>query len=185
MKEIQFETERTQNAIDFSQMMQKSYENFRQFEDDIKWFKHNCRTIFSQNPEIQYASRELIGFVKEQIEEIQACKECYKNACKHGAKSLVMVCSQPHLLLWSENGMASYWPTKVMEVNVEKRQVHARFFGDYSWISWRYGSSHSDSFLYSKDHPQNRLLDHYPESYDTAIKVSLNFSQLKCLNNFF
>lgn len=160
----------TENAIDIPQMKQKSYETSKQFENDIKWFRHNCRTIYSQEREIQKASNRLIAFVEDQIEDILACDECYENACKFGPRSLVMTCSKPHLILWHRVGdYGCYWPAKLMTIDVEKRKVQIRFFSDYTKeiVSADY------CYLYSKDHPMKKV--GHRKSYRTAIKVSLNF----------
>lgn len=160
----------TQHAIDIPQMKQKSYATVKQFENDIKWFRHNCRTIYSQEREIQKASNRLIPFVEDQIEDILACDECYENACKYGPRSLVMACSKPHLILWHQVGdYGCYWPAKLMAINITERTVQIRFFSDFTKaiVLADY------SYLYSKDHPTKKV--GHRKSYQAAIKVSSKF----------
>lgn len=155
---------------DFSAMRKKIYQNFDQFEEDIKQFDCNCRT---QKQAIQRASKELISYVNEQIQLIKACKKCYENAHKHGKNSMLMSCSKPHLLLWVKApSCSSYWPAKVMIVNAQDNTVYVRFFGDFS----KSILAASKCFLFSKD-PPHKKSDHQ-KSYQKAVKVSVSCQSL-------
>lgn len=145
-------------------MKKKLYGDFEQFTEDIKQFHRNCST---QKQSIKKASKELICYVNEQIALIKACKECYENAHKHGKRSVSIVCSKLHLLLWAKaQGYSSYWPAKVMIVNAQENTVHVRFFGDYS----KSILPANKCLLYSKDAPDKKS-DHQ-KSYQDAVEVS-------------
>lgn len=146
-------------------MKRKQYANVRQLEDDIKWFVHNCRTIFAQGCEIREASDGLIDYVNLHIQLIQACTHCYEDACVNS-----MSCSK-HLLVWAKVKGHRYWPAKMMAVKVEKRKGYVRFFGDGAMDIL----SVDDCFLYSKNYPDHKKF--YPTKlYNKAIKVSLKIS---------
>lgn len=151
-------------------MEQKSYESVKQFEEDLKWFNHNCRTIHPQNVGIHKASKELIKCVKGEIQYIQACEGCYENLLKNGRSFVSKPCSKPHLLIWGKVKGFSYWPAKVLTFNVDNQTIYVEFFGDYSNCIL----SVSNCFLYSKDHPEKKVIRQ--KSHRTAIKVSLNAS---------
>lgn len=151
-------------------MKRKSYEDFEQFEEDIKRFQHKCCSIVSQKYElkrIKRESKELIGYVKEKIELIRACVECFENSYNYGKSSVMRPCSKPHLLLWAKaQGYSSYWPAKVMTVNAQEKTVHVRFFGDYS----KSILSDTNCFLYSKNQPDKKA--DQQKTYQKALKVS-------------
>ena len=169
MKDLKFENE--QNC--FSHLKQKVYESFEQFEADIQRFQLGCCKHYSQRNEIKKASKALMGYVKEQIQLIKACKKCYENAHEFGKSSVTMPCSQLHVLIWAKvQGYSGYWPAKIMTVNVDQKTVHVRFFGDYS----RSILPAANCYLYSKDHP-NKMASknhHKQKSYLKALQVSFN-----------
>lgn len=167
MTSIQFNAEQTQIAIDIPQMKRKSYETVKQFLDDLNWFHHNCRTIYPQERKIQAAVKRLFNYVNDQTEDIVACAECFGNARKFGSKSLVMTCSQPHLLLWAlVEDYHCYWPAKVMAINVERGTAVVRFFSDYT----KKTATNFYSYLYSKEHPKK--MGGHRKPYEVAIQVS-------------
>lgn len=155
-------------------MKRKSYETFQQFNDDIEWFEHNCRTVYPREQQIQNSSKRLIEHVKEQIQLIELCKGCYENACasKFNGNSLVQPCSQPHLVIWMKSMFdRCYKPAKVMGVDVDKNLIYAYFFGEHARNISRFIANGSEKkFLYSKTHPDGKLGHSYPK----AIEVSLN-----------
>lgn len=166
-------------------MKRKSYKTVRQFNDDIEWFRHNCRSVFPKNRRLQEASNELIAFVIAQIDDILTCTECCTNVPKYGARSFAVPCSTPHLLVWAQNGnFVDYRPAKVLAVNLLQSKVHVRFFGDHSWSDL----PANRTYLYSKNCPEYSGCD--PESYNKAIKVSvcnhfiLHFIWMKENSNF-
>lgn len=113
-------------------MKRKLYKSVSDFVEDIKWFVHNCCTISIKGEEKEKkATNDLIGYVEEQIQLIQACGECYENAYECGKSSVLMLCSKPHLLLLAKF-KSHYWPAKLMTVDVENKTAHVRFFDDYA-----------------------------------------------------
>lgn len=169
--EITFSDEQTQNAIDFSKMEQKSYKSVKQFEEDLKWFVHNCRSIFAQCQSIKAASKELIGCVKAQIQTIQACTECYEDLNEFFTKGTsTKQCSQLHLLLWAKATDCNIFrPAKVLAVNADKKLLQIQFFGDYS--CWFLETMDNDFYLYSDECPEKRRGPR-PKVYSKALKVS-------------
>lgn len=162
LKDINFPD--VHDAVDFSKMKKKSYDGFDQFVEDIEQFDQNCRT---QKQSVQKASKELIGYVNEQIHLIKACKKCFENAYECGKKSVTMQCSNQHLLLWVKMyGYSGYWPAKLMIVNAEEKTVLVRFFGDHSKSILSAGQC----FLYSKQPPDTKSV--HQKSYQKAVEVS-------------
>lgn len=149
-------------------MKQKRYETVKQFGEDLKWFEHNCCTIFHGNCEIKKASTRLIEYVKKEVQMIRACGECYELAIKYGASSVTQTCSKPHLLIWAENENCGFWPAKVM--SVRKNVFFSRFFGEDSMKILRsFFPFFCPRYLYSEDHPNYKSRGR--ELYNKAIKV--------------
>lgn len=158
-------------------MKQKAYETANQFHDDLRWFQNNCRTIHARRRDIQEAAQKLIGYVKYQIEMVQACEECYQNESTHGDNSFVMSCTRPHLLVWARNSRNgcpmfldntmhpdAYYPAKVMTTNVKDKTVCVRFFGMAN--VWRILPA-SNCFIFSREYPIKKV---------HVIKVAMNVS---------
>lgn len=148
-------------------MKQKRYETIQQFEEDIKWFQHNCRSIYPQRAEIQAASKELFGFVKDEIQTIQACEECYDNTCEYSKTSVTKQCSTLHLLVWAKSWGSSYTPAKVLAVNFDKEMVIVQFFKDYSTSVLPI--TKTNCYLYSAKSPEN---EPDPKANAKALKVN-------------
>lgn len=151
-------------------MKQKAYKNVDEFEEDIKRFGDTCCTIFPHKREIKKASKDLIGYVKEQIQLKKACDECFKNAYELGKSSVIKPCSKPHLLLWAKVKGFGYWPAKVMTVDAQEKTVHVRFFGDYS----KSVLQATNCFLYSKNNPGQNDAGQQKSLYTKALEVSSN-----------
>lgn len=164
---VRFTHKQTINTINIWGMQQKPYETIKQFEDDLKWFEYNCRSVLSQDKEIQVAIKALIIYVNEHIEIIRACGGCYQNAYEFSKGALVKQCQKLHLLLWAKVGGYSHWPAKVLAVNAEKRQVIVQFFGGYDWciLSVRH------CYLFSNDNPEKKRGPR-AKSYIKAMAVS-------------
>lgn len=149
-------------------MEQKRYKTVNEFEEDLKWFDHNCRSNFPQNGGIKKALKGLFKYVKDEIQFIRACDECYENQREYGQSAVSTACSKPHLLLWAKIKGYTFWPGKVLTVNVNEQTIHVQFFGDNA----RCILPASSCFLYSKNHPEKR--NHCRKLFNMAIKVSLN-----------
>lgn len=165
---MRFTHEQTINTIDFWELQQKPYDTVKQFEEDLKWFEHNCRTIFPHDHGMQEASKELIGYVKERIQIVQSCAECYESTHEYVKNSERKLCLKRHLLLWAKApDCGIYWPAKVLAVNTQEQTVQVHFFGDFSWCTFPVGSC----FLYSKESPQKKRGPHL-KIYNKALDVS-------------
>lgn len=166
-------------------MEQKTYESVKEFEDDIKWFKHNCRTIYPHDREIQKALKRLIGCVKGHIQIVQivSCDECYENTYDCCTKnSITKPCSKPHLLLWAKVKGYSYWPAKVMAISIDKKKVYVQFFGDYSNSILKI--TRNNCYLYSKEYPDGKSHPH-SESFSEALFVRIFFCSFDLIIKFY
>lgn len=133
-------------------MERKCYDSVSQFENDLKWFEHNCRSIFPQENKIQAALKGINDYVTEHIKFIQACGGCYQNAYEHCGGSSVKQCKKLHLLVWAKVTGYVHWPAKVLAVNAENGQVIVQFFGDYTWCILPV----RNCFLFSKQNPERK-----------------------------
>lgn len=155
------------NTIDIWGMEQKSYESVKQFENDVKWFEHNCRTIFAQNKDIQVTSNELVRYVKQNTDMIHACEQCFQNALEYACGELVTQCKKLHLLVWAKITGHSAWPAKVLAVDTQNGQAVVQFFGDYTFSTLSVRSC----FLFSKERPE-RKRGPRTKQYIRAMEVS-------------
>lgn len=136
--------------------MKGSYESVKQFEKDVKWFAHNCRTVFPQEQGIQIASTRLIGYIKEHIEFINACAQCFLISYQYASNSFVVQCKKLHLLVWARITGYSPWPAKVLAVDAQKGQAVVQFFGDYTWCIL----PARNCLLFSKNSPEKKRGSH-------------------------
>lgn len=72
---------------------------------------------------------KLIEFIKNEIDSIKICKQCYMNASTDPEHSFTMICDPPHVLVWAKYKDYCYWPSKVM--NTTDKMVNVRFFADH------------------------------------------------------
>lgn len=82
------------------------------------------------------------------------CPECYENAYKNQADSIMKPClKDPHLLIWAFAEQFGYWPAKVMAFNAADHIVNVRFFGDGTdgYIP------SSNCFLFTEKVPDNNV----------------------------
>lgn len=160
-------------------MKQTVYESVKQFENDFKWFQHNCRTIFPGRRNIQTASNQLIGYVQVHIRIIQACEECFRNTVETltGNNAGTKQCSKLHLLLWAQVQGYRYWPAKAKAVNVADQTVCVQFFGDLTnSILPCHGC-----YVYSIRTP-DRVKGAHPRSFAKALRVSSLFCRRKIID---
>lgn len=158
------------HPIDFAQMKMKSYETFSQFEEDIKWFIHNCRTMFPRDQNVQNAAKKLMKYYEKEIHSIQTCEECYNNAYDHGDISFTLPCENPHLLIWAKAAGYGYWLAKAMYADNENEMILVRFFGDHTTLDL----PESDCFLYSEEYPLDTN-ESTSYEYNLAITVTINY----------
>lgn len=103
------------------------------------------------NSKLLSIAKGLMKICKQEINEIEACNECYFNAntCKTW---FTEVCSKPHLLVWAKLKGFPYWPAKLMSVNVNQL-ADVRFFGDHdrAWVPIK------ECFLFCDKDPNTKL----------------------------
>lgn len=151
-------------------MLRKTYETVEMFEEDLKWFAHNCRVIIPQEGE---TTKELIESVVEQTLLIQECDKCYDNLFDCFTSGAVKKqCTKNHLAVWIRSERyGCYWPTKIIVVNVQEETMLVQFFGDYSITRV---NINTDCFIYSIEEPEENIVDYEP-LYLQARKVSIKY----------
>ncbi|XP_055607214.1 MYND-type zinc finger-containing chromatin reader Zmynd8 isoform X2 [Uranotaenia lowii] len=141
------------NHLDLT-MLQKNvadqkYKTTEAFQIDVSWILHNA-SIYPNNSKLLSAAKGIMKICKQEMNEIEACNECYFNAntCKTW---FTEVCSRPHLLVWAKLKGFPYWPAKVMTIN-SNQLVDVRFFGDHdrAWVPVK------DCFLFCVDDPNTK-----------------------------
>lgn len=182
---IKFPHQQTPNAIEFSEIEQKTYESVEQFENDIKSFVNHCQLI---HPYLKEASEELIESVEDQIGTMNACVTCYENSYEFQTTgSVENQCTNRHLLVWANTRHYDddgFWPAKVLAVNAEEEMFRIQYFGDYTSLSLPLNKH--KCYLYSKGCP-DQLEGVYTDEYYKALDVSsfylnLNFFQIYDIN---
>lgn len=124
-----------------------TYVKFSEFRDDISWFVHNCKMMHSGDALIQGSSAFLEPFIKEEIDSIIDCKQCYTNAFNDRSSGFVTLCQPPHPIVWAFSEL--YWPEKVMKRT--GNSVRVRYFGDDT----NEVLAIKDCFKYSEKSPQD------------------------------
>lgn len=107
----------------------------------------------------------ILNHVLAEITSIRKCLQCYNNAIANRTRWFVMVCDEPHLIIWAPMKNVRLWPAKVMSIDGD--MVNVRFFGGFH--------KHDDlpsnkCFLYSESNPKRtvRMKDKY---YEAALQV--------------
>lgn len=106
---------------------------------------------FLVNNKLLAIAKGLMKICKQEINEIEACNECYFNA--NTSKTwFTEVCSKPHLLVWAKLKGFPFWPAKLMSVNVNQL-ADVRFFGDHdrAWVPTK------ECFLFCDKDPNTKL----------------------------
>lgn len=96
---------------------------------------------------------------------MKKCVECYSNLIRYAGSSFVMVCHQPHLIIWAKMKSNIYWPAKLM--SIEGEWANVRFFGDHSHNHLKI----TKCLLYSTANPSKAHKNASIE-YNEALKVS-------------
>lgn len=119
--------------------------------------------FISENHEKTKTARTLLNYIDDEIEMLEKCAECYSRSFKYPKRWFVMVCTEPHLIVWAKLIGFSYWPAKVMSINGDLIKV--RFFGDHTYadVPGNY------CYLYSETCPKEPKITS-PEYID-ALKV--------------
>nr|XP_019533582.2 protein kinase C-binding protein 1 isoform X1 [Aedes albopictus]XP_029733936.1 protein kinase C-binding protein 1 isoform X1 [Aedes albopictus]XP_029733940.1 protein kinase C-binding protein 1 isoform X1 [Aedes albopictus] len=131
-------------------IVEHKYQTTEAFQADVNWILHNA-SIYPLNSKLLSIAKSLMKICKQEINEIEACNECYFNAntCKTW---FTEVCSKPHLLVWAKLKGFPYWPAKLMSVNVNQL-ADVRFFGDHdrAWVPIK------ECFLFCDKDPNTKL----------------------------
>lgn len=83
------------------------------------------------------------------------------------------------MIIWAEASNCPYWPAKLMKSFMKDDELHVnvRFFGDYTV----YNVPASNCFLYSKNRPDENILEDNSELYRLALNVSCSFFNSKVI----
>ncbi|XP_053694903.1 protein kinase C-binding protein 1-like isoform X2 [Sabethes cyaneus] len=136
-------------------MLQKNiddqkYHSTDAFQADVSWILHNA-SIYPNNGKLLPVAKALMKICKQELNEIEACNECYFNAntCKTW---FTEVCTKPHLLVWAKLKGFPFWPAKLMSVNTNQL-VDVRFFGDHdrAWVPIK------ECYLFCEKDPNTKL----------------------------
>ncbi|XP_058445946.1 MYND-type zinc finger-containing chromatin reader Zmynd8 isoform X2 [Malaya genurostris] len=134
-----------QNNVD-----DQKYRSTDAFQADVSWIQHNA-SIYPNNNKLLPVAKGLLKICKQEMNEIEACNECYFNAntCKTW---FTEVCTKPHLLVWAKLKGFPFWPAKLMSVN-NNQLVDVRFFGDHdrAWVPIK------ECFLFCEKDPNTKL----------------------------
>ncbi|XP_031639200.1 uncharacterized protein LOC116351257 [Contarinia nasturtii] len=104
--------------------------------------------LYSKKDMKTHAASALVTYLRDAIDSIQSCIECYMNALNHPNDWFTMVCDEPHLLVWAKMKGYPYWPVKLMRVDEQK--VLIRFFEDHQNAKIM---AKKNCFLYSHTNP--------------------------------
>uniref|UniRef100_A0A023G746 Kinase c-binding protein 1 n=1 Tax=Amblyomma triste TaxID=251400 RepID=A0A023G746_AMBTT len=124
----------------------KQYGCTESFLSDARWIYHNCIIFNGYNHKLSMSAKVLMKICKQEMEDIEICPDCYKNASTHEAW-FTEPCRRPHLLVWAKLKGFPYWPAKAMRL--QDGNVDARFFGahDRAWVPM------AQCFMLSKEAP--------------------------------
>ncbi|XP_029843480.2 protein kinase C-binding protein 1 isoform X2 [Ixodes scapularis] len=124
----------------------KHYGCTESFLSDARWIYHNCIIFNGYNHKLSMSAKVLMKVCKQEMEEIEVCPDCYKNANTHDSW-FTEPCRRPHLLVWAKLKGFPFWPAKAMRV--QDSNIDARFFGahDRAWVPM------NQCFLLSKESP--------------------------------
>lgn len=123
---------------------------------------------FPNNKEIIRQAETLPDFIKEEIESVKNCIECYQNAHQFPDTSFAMPCAEPHPLIWCKPPGWNFWPAKAMPIR--DGLVHVRFFQDHTTSN----VPPTSCFLYTNPqefYPGNKIYTN--KEFEQALLVSV------------
>lgn len=141
------------------------YKSFDEFQMDIYWFTHNCHILYPGHSAICINAKKLTKAVEEEIYCVKKCVECYFNAYNYPENSFVLLCNEPHPIIWAKPIGYRYWPAKL--ISSQNGTVHVRFFGDHLHADL----PGNECYLYTED-PLDEANESDPELFQQAIEVS-------------
>uniref|UniRef100_UPI00358DDCFD MYND-type zinc finger-containing chromatin reader ZMYND8-like isoform X3 n=1 Tax=Myxine glutinosa TaxID=7769 RepID=UPI00358DDCFD len=115
-------------------VMQKMYGCTEAFVADTKWILHNCIIFNGANHKLTAVAKSIIKVCEHEVNDIEACPECYLIACRQQDNWFCEPCSKPHPLVWAKVKGFPFWPARA--VRERDGQVDVRFFGqhDRAWV---------------------------------------------------
>lgn len=153
---------------------EQKYSTTEAFLADVSWMLHNA-TIYPLNNKLLSIAKGLIKICKQEINEIEACNECYFNA--NTSKTwFTEVCTKPHLLVWAKLKGFPYWPAKLMSVNVNQL-ADVRFFGDHdrAWVPIKECFLFCDKDPNTKQHRRTNMAECMREAETYIAKLKKKF----------
>ncbi|XP_062559260.1 MYND-type zinc finger-containing chromatin reader Zmynd8-like isoform X2 [Armigeres subalbatus] len=155
---------------------EQKYLTTEAFQADVSWMVHNA-TIYPLNNKLLSIAKGLMKICKQEINEIEACNECYFNA--NTSKTwFTEVCTKPHLLVWAKLKGFPYWPAKLMSVNVNQL-ADVRFFGDHdrAWVPIKECFLFCDRDPNTKQHRRTNMAECMREAETYIAKLKKKFGQ--------
>lgn len=112
----------------------KMYGCTQSFLADAKWILHNCVVFNGYQHRLTSSVKLLLKVCKQEMDEIEACPDCYLHAYTKRDNWFCEPCRTPHILVWAKLKGFPFWPAKAMRV--ANGNVDVRFFGahDRAWI---------------------------------------------------
>lgn len=177
------------NLVNLSTLSERiaTYTSIDAFFIDVQWIVHNCIILYTSkncldsifsvgvwksrllfhlaNHEFSQSAISLHEYFVNEINFMKKCVECYSNLIRYAGSSFVMVCHQPHLIIWAKMKSNIYWPAKLM--SIEGEWANVRFFGDHSHNHLKI----TKCLLYSTANPSKAHKNASIE-YNEALKVS-------------
>lgn len=112
----------------------------------------------------------MVIYVRNEIDNLDTCPECYYTASENPQKHFTEVCQQPHLLIWVKMREGPCWPAKLMSIYDNMAKV--RFFQDKTN---NVKVPIVGCLLYSRDPPDETTINQQKNSHlQCAIQVKKN-----------
>ncbi|EEC12296.1 zinc finger protein, putative, partial [Ixodes scapularis] len=124
----------------------KHYGCTESFLSDARWIYHNCIIFNGYNHKLSMSAKVLMKVCKQEMEEIEVCPDCYKNANTHDSW-FTEPCRRPHLLVWAKLKGFPFWPAKVLKSSYSWTNARSRGNMPMAWVPM------NQCFLLSKESP--------------------------------
>lgn len=105
--------------------------------------------------------------VKEEIDGLRKCSNCYANAHTYPENWFTMVCDEPHIVAWAKFQGCNFWPVKIM--SAIGRKLSVRFFGDHTHAD----IAATKCYLFSEESPAGKAAKSRGGPYQSAVQVSV------------
>ncbi|ODM92913.1 Protein kinase C-binding protein 1 [Orchesella cincta] len=145
------------------------YKSLEGFFGDAKWIRHNVAVLSGRKSDEMTNVEKLIHLIASEMLTIDLCHECYVR--KQGENSIenlfITACSRPHLLGWAKTDGITYWPVKIMGIDLGKKIAIVHTFGEHKQLELPL----RDCLIYSHDSPSsNRRLQGQLHGWKKACK---------------